>query len=92
MFNTISAKQIQREYKKVFEQVNKENKPVVVITNNKPVGAIISLDLLDKLNKNLQLELVVQEALAEYKAGKSRTISSKKELQNFFEEVREEAK
>jgi len=92
MLNTISAKQIQREYKKVFDKVNKENKPVLVITNNKPVGAIISLDLLDRLNKNIQLELLEKEALEEYKRGKSKTISTAEELQNFFEEVRQAAK
>lgn len=88
MLNTVSAKQIQREYKKVFEQANKENTPILVITNNKPVGAIISLDLLDKLNKNIQLELLEKEALKEYKKGETQTISTSVELQDFFTEIR----
>ena len=92
MLNTISAKQIQRGYKKVFEQVNKDNKPILVITNNKPVGAIISLDLFNKLNKNAQLELLEKEIMEEYKKGETKTISTPQELQSFFEEIRQAAK
>jgi len=92
MLNTISAKQIQRGYKQIFEQVQSDNKPVVVITNNKPVGAIISIHLLDILNKNIQLELLEQEALKEYKKGQTKKISTPKELQDFFKEVRDAAK
>jgi len=92
MLNTVSARQIQRDYKKVFERVNKENKPIVVITNNKPVGAIISLDLLDKIEKSMKLELIVNEALEEYKAGKTKTISTREELEDFFDEVRKSAR
>lgn len=91
MLNTISAKQIQREYKKIFEQANKENEPIVVITNNKPVGAIISLNLLDILNRNMQLELLEKEALEEYKKGETQAIRTPEELQNFFAEIRKAA-
>ena len=92
MLNTVSAKQIQRGYKKIFEQAKSDNKPIVVITNNKPVGAIISIHLLDKLNKNMQLELLEQEAIKEYKKGQTKKISSPQELQDFFKEVRDAAK
>ena len=92
MLNTISAKQIQREYKKVFERANSENKPIVIITNNKPVGAIIGLHLLDKLNKNIQLEKLEKEALKEYKKGQIKTISTSDELEDFFQEIRQAAK
>ncbi len=91
MLNTISAKQIQRGYKKVFEQANTENVPILVITNNEPVGAIIGLKLLDKLNKNIQLELLEKQALEEYKKGRTQTISTPVELQDFFDEVRKAA-
>ena len=92
MLHTISAKQIQRGYKKVFEEANRINKPILVITNNKPVAAIISLDLLDKFNRNIEMELLEKEALQEYKKGKTKNISTSKELQDFFQEVREAAK
>lgn len=87
MFNTVSARQIQRGYKKVLEKANKTKKPIVVMANNKPLGAVVGLDILEKL----QLEAVFNEALAEYKAGKTKTISTKEELEADFEEMRKEA-
>ena len=84
MFNTVSARQIQREYKKVLEDANKSKKPIIVISNNKPKGAIIGLDLLEKL----RLEAVLEEALADYRAGRTKSISTKEELEAEFEEIR----
>ena len=85
MFNTVSARQIQREYKKVFEDANKSKEPIVVMSNNKPLGAIISLDLLEKL----QLEAVLNEALKEYKTGKTVSIETDEDLKKHFKEIDE---
>lgn len=49
MLVTVSARRIQREYKKVLEEANKSKEPIVVMSNNKPQAAIISLDLLEKM-------------------------------------------
>ncbi len=87
MLNTISARQIQREYKKVLIEANKSNEPIIVMSNNKPQGAIIGLDLLEKL----QLEVALKEALEEYRAGKTKTISTREELEADIEEMRKEA-
>lgn len=87
MFNTISARQIQREYKKVLQKANRSKEPIVVIANNKPLGAVIGLDLLERL----QIETVLDQALADYKAGKTKTISTMEELEADFEEMRKEA-
>ncbi len=84
MLNTISARQIQREYKKVLENANKSKEPIIVMSNNKPLGAVIGLDLL----KKLQMEAVLKEALKEYKAGKTKTISTPEELEAEFEELK----
>lgn len=83
---TISARQLQREYKKILERANKIKEPFVVISNNEPKGAIIGLDLLEKL----QLDFVLKEALVEYKAGKTKTISTQKELEKEFEQMKKE--
>ncbi|MBI4089473.1 MAG: type II toxin-antitoxin system prevent-host-death family antitoxin [Candidatus Levybacteria bacterium] len=87
MFNTVSARQIQRGYRKVLENANKSKEPIIVMSNNKPLGAIIGIDLLEKL----QMEAVLNEALKEYKAGKTKTISTMEELEADFEEMRKEA-
>lgn len=87
MFTTISARQIQREYKKVLQKANRVKEPIVVMANNKALGAVIGLDLLEKL----QLEEVLKEAMDEYKAGKTKSISTREELEADFEEMRKEA-
>ena len=87
MLNTISARQIQRQYKKVLQQANDSKEPIIVMANNKPMGAVIGLDLLEKL----QLESALNVALNEYKTGKTKTISTKEELEDDFEKMRKEA-
>ncbi|MDO8452777.1 MAG: type II toxin-antitoxin system prevent-host-death family antitoxin [bacterium] len=85
MLQTISARQIQREYKKVLQQANKSKEPIVVMSNNKPQGAIIGLDLLEKL----RIEEAIAEARKEYNAGKIRVIKTKKDLEKHFREIDE---
>lgn len=87
MFTTISARQIQREYKSVLEQANKSKDPIIVMSNNKPQGAIIGLDLLEKI----RLEALLAEAMHEYKMGKTKTIITQEDLEAEFEEMRREA-
>ena len=86
MLNTISARQIQRQYKKVLQQANDSKEPIIVMANNKPLGAIIGLEQLEKL----QLEVALNQALDEYKTGKTKTISTMKELEADFEEMKKE--
>ena len=83
MFNTVSARQIQREYKKVLENANKSKEPIVVMSNNKPQGAVIGLDLLEKL----QLETVLNKALEEYKLGKTVSIETDEDLKKHLKEI-----
>lgn len=83
MFNTISARQIQREYKKVIEMANKSNEPIVVMANNKPLGAIIGLDLLEKI----QMELMVKQALRESKSGKTKVVETMEDLERDLKEL-----
>ena len=46
---TTTVREIQRNYKKIFEQVKKTKEPIVVIKNNKPDVAIIDVKELEKL-------------------------------------------
>ncbi|MBI3619984.1 hypothetical protein HY214_02460 [Candidatus Roizmanbacteria bacterium] len=87
MYNTVSARQIQREYKKILNKANKIREPIVVMVNNKPQGAVIGLDLLEKI----QLEEVLKKALKEYQAGKAKPISNLEELEADQESMRSEA-
>lgn len=87
MQNTVSARQLQRNYKSVLEEANKIKKPLIVISNNKPQGAIIGLDLLEKM----RLNLLYEEAMEEYKEGKLKVIDTEEKLEVFFDEIRKAA-
>lgn len=87
MFNTISARQIQREYKKVIQQANDSKEPIIVISNNQPIGAIIGLEQLEEI----QLDSLVKQALKESKSAKTKIIKTSKDLEEDFKELEEYA-
>ena len=87
MFITISARQIQREYKKVLQQANRSKEPIIVMANNKLLGAVVGLDILEKL----QVEAVLSQAFEDYKSGKTKTIKTMNDLEADFAEMRKEA-
>lgn len=92
MYNTISARQIQRAYKKVLEAVDKSAEPFVIISNNKPVAAIINIRLLEKIERNHKLDQLVAEGMKEYKAGRTTSISTPEELKTYIKEIRKDVK
>ncbi len=83
MLNSISARQIQREYKKVLQQANDSKEPIIVMANNKPLGAIIGLELLEEI----QLQQVVKQALKKSRSGKTKVIETVKDLEEDFREL-----
>ena len=87
MFTTVSARQIQRGYKKVFEDANKSKEPIVAMSNNKPLGGIISLDLLEKI----RLDAILEQALKESREGKTKIIRTKKDLEKDIEDLKKYA-
>ncbi len=82
---SISAREMQRDYKNVFRKANKELKPVVVFAHSKPLGAIIVIDLLEKI----QMESIVQKTLREHKKGKTTLIE---DFDLFERDIRDAAK
>jgi len=69
--HTTSAREIQRNYKRIFEQAVDTGEPIYVMAKNKPQVAIVSMDLLDRITKQLQWELEdTREAIKIYKAEK----------------------
>lgn len=87
MLITISARQTQREYKKILEKANKLKEPIIVMAKNKPWGTIIGLDLLEKL----QLELLVKKALKESRSRKTKTITTNKDFEKDLKELEKHA-
>lgn len=47
-----TIRDIQRNYKQIADDVKKTNKPLVVISNNQPQFAIISMDMLSRIETN----------------------------------------
>ena len=56
MLNTISTRDLQRTPRDVIYRAQKSDKPLIVISGNKPMGAFINLHLLDRLQKILKEE------------------------------------
>ena len=81
MPKTVSVSDIQKNYRKIFDDARKTKEPIVVLSNNKPDVAIIDYDLLEELRKaayEAEIEdtlAVVEKGRKEYKAGK--TVSAK---------------
>ena len=79
---TTTVREIQRNYKRVFEEVKKTKEPVVILKNNRPDVAIIDVYTLENLNKRLE-EFELEDALRsaklgmkEYRQGKTITANS----------------
>ena len=71
MFNfpkTTTVREIQRNYKKIFEDVKKSKKPIIVMKNNKPDVAVIDVKILEALEKRIE-ELELEDALNSIKQG-----------------------
>ncbi|MBI2596381.1 type II toxin-antitoxin system Phd/YefM family antitoxin [Candidatus Daviesbacteria bacterium] len=49
--NIVPARNLQKSYKSIIEEVKKKKKAVVLTTNNQPQAAIVSLEDLEKLQQ-----------------------------------------
>jgi prevent-host-death family protein len=50
--NFTTIQEVRRNYKKVVKEVNETQAPTVVISNNQPQFAIVSIDMLKQLEVN----------------------------------------
>ena len=81
--NIIPARNLQKSYKSIIEEVKTKKKAIVLTTNNKPQAAIVSLDDLERLQqtKSMQASLDLLKLAAE----------SKKELKSLPADLRQRA-
>lgn len=83
---TVSARDIQRNYRKIFDRAKRLKKPIVVLTNNTPDVVIMDVKELEKLySKAQQAELrqalqAIKTYKSEKRAGKLKTLSSLNDL------------
>lgn len=77
MPKTVSVSDIQKNYRKVFDDARKSKEPIIVLSNNKPDVAIIDYYSLEALRKVVyEVEVkdtlrVVEQGRKEYKEGKT---------------------
>lgn len=81
--NIIPARNLQKSYKSIIEEIKTKKKPVVLTTNNQPQAAIISLEDLEKL----QQAKAQQGTLGMLKLA----MESKKELKDLPADLRQRA-
>lgn len=53
IYNTVSARELQRDYKSIFAKAEKVQTPIMVISNNKPQGFILSPTTLKRYTDSL---------------------------------------
>lgn len=87
MLHTVTARQMQKEYKRIFDRVKETQKPVVVISNSKPMVAIISIEQLEKIAPHYGLRELELIAIKEHEEGKTKVIRSVEELEEHFKEI-----
>ncbi|MDP2721097.1 MAG: type II toxin-antitoxin system Phd/YefM family antitoxin [bacterium] len=79
---TTTARDIQRNYRKVFDEAKKSKEPVFVMKNNKPDVAIIDATKLEEM----EAVLAVLESREEARVGKAKVLNSLEELWNEAQE------
>lgn len=73
---TASARDIQRNYRRIFDDVKKTKETVFVMKNNKPEVAIVDAKKLEEM----EAILAVLESREEARAGKVKVLRSLKDL------------
>lgn len=71
-----TAREIQRNYKKIFSMVKRTKEPVFVMKNNKPEVAIVDAKKLEEM----QAILEVLQSREEIRVGKYKVLKSLKDL------------
>ncbi|OGY26212.1 MAG: hypothetical protein A2Z24_01450 [Candidatus Woykebacteria bacterium RBG_16_44_10] len=73
---TTTARDIQRNYRKVFDEAKRTKEPVFVMRNNRPEVAIIDAAKLEEM----EAIIAVLESREEARAGKAKLLRSLKDL------------
>jgi prevent-host-death family protein len=47
--NTVSARELQRQYQKIVAKIQKQGEPVLIISQNKPQVVLVSIEMMERL-------------------------------------------
>jgi len=72
ILNTVSARQLQRDYKSIFLQAEKIQQPIMVISNNQPQIVMLSLKTFERYAQSLNRQ-ELWETIASIQADNSNT-------------------
>lgn len=87
--NTVSARDLQRNYKQVVGRVKQSDEPMVVLRYNQAEFALINLELLKKYRQQ-QAFKIIDEIRLKNKNQKVDFETAYQEITDVVEEVREE--
>ena len=73
---TTTAREIQRNYRKIFDEVKKTKEPVFIMRNNKPDVAIVNAQKLEEM----EAVIAVLQSREEARRGKAKVLKSLKDL------------
>lgn len=66
--NIVSSSELQKNYKKVFNEAKRTKKPIVIMRGDEPQVAIVDIKVLEEDSKRLE-ELEIEETLRAIKEG-----------------------
>lgn len=82
---TASVREMQRNYKKIIDYVNRTKEPLYLLSNNKPKVVILDIKVFTNLLRDHELteeELfeIIDKGDIEYQQGKAKVLTSLKDL------------
>lgn len=87
MPKTASVRDVQRNYKKLFDYVNRTKQPLYLLSNNKPKVVVLDIKIFEDMAEKKNKELTEEEALEiiaqgdkEYAEGKTTELKSLKDF------------
>jgi len=90
MPTTVSARELQRDYKAIFVKANQTNQPIFIISNNKPQAVILGLKQAEEYNKFMS-EQKFWEAVREIQSKNryNNPITTQKDIDQAVEDAKQ---
>jgi len=90
MPTTVSARELQRDYKAIFAKANQTNQPIFIISNNKPQAVILGLKQAEEYNKFMS-EQKFWEAVREIQSKNryNNPITTQKDIDQAVEDAKQ---
>ena len=81
-----SVSELKKKTHEIFKQMHHTGRPIIVTVNGKPDAVLLDVDVFEKKLKSLNLGMLLAEAEADVRAGRTR------EARDFIQEIKAGAK